>query len=450
MSQIDLYTEVRDRLHKHEYKQIRALFRKVNSADISEVFGHLTVVESIILFRLVAKVRRSEVFGFLSIDRQKSMLDRLPDTVVVSLLNDLEPVGRTKLLEEIPNELSTRFLTMLSPGERKIAKQLLSYPEDSVGRLMNPEFVSVGIEISAASALDYIRWNAGTFPESLLNNIFVVDDSGHYIGHVPIVSLIAADPMSIGIDKILIRNQPGLSVKASEHEAVDFFRKYDQPYIPVVDESGVLLGIVESDDVFDVAEEEATEDIQQFGGQGALEDSYFQTPMLVLVRKRAGWLAVLFVGMMFTANALEFFDEEIKKWSYLVFFLPLIISSGGNSGSQAASLMIRGLAVREIKLRDWWVVLKRELIIGASLGLILGAMGFLRVLLSTSKQEVGLVVSLSLLGIVIFGAIIGAMLPFILKFMKLDPAVSSSPVIASLVDIVGIIIFFSIALRIMG
>ena len=250
----DRLHEVKAAISSHEYKKIRSLFRSINAADISELFDSLAVVEAIILFRLVAKVRRSEVFAYLSAERQRSMLDRLPDTVVVSLLNDLDPVDRTKLLEDLPYELSDSFLKMLSPDERKIAKQLLSYPEDSVGRLMNPEFVAISQDMSAASALDYIRWNAGNFPEALLNNIFVVTKEHHYIGHVPIVSLIAADPMSIGVEKLMKKNQPGLSVLASENDAVDFFRKYDEPYIPVVDEYGVLLGTVESDDVFDVCE----------------------------------------------------------------------------------------------------------------------------------------------------------------------------------------------------
>jgi len=446
----DLLNDVRVAISTHEYKRIRQLFKGANSADISEIFEEISVVESIILFRNVAKIRRSEVFAYLGVDRQRSMLDRLPDTVVVGLINDLDPVDRTKLLEGLPYELSDRFLKMLSPGERKIAKQLLSYPEDSVGRLMNPEFVSISVDMTASSALDYIRWNAGNFPEVLLNNIFVVDADHHYMGHIPIVSLIAADPMSVEVAKLMKRSQPGLSVMADENDAVDFFRKYDEPYIPVVDENGILLGTVESDDVFDVAEEEATEEIQQFGGQDALEDSYFQTPMLTLLKKRAGWLAILFLGMMFTTNALEHFEDTINRWSYLVFFLPMIISSGGNSGSQAASLMIRGLAVKEVDLGDWLTVLRREIFIGFSLGCVLGALGFLRVSAGSFPLAAGLVVSLSLVGVVLFGAVMGAMLPFILKLAGLDPAVSSSPVIASLVDLFGIVIFFNVSIYFLG
>jgi magnesium transporter len=243
--------------------------------------------------------------------------------------------------------------------------------------------------------------------------------------------------------------QPALRVSEDEAAAVGFFRKYDTPYIPIVDDRDVLVGIVEAEAAFDVAEEEATEDIQQFGGQETLEDAYFQTSTLTLIRKRAGWLALLFMGSMFTTNAMQHFDSVVKVASLLVMFLPLIVSSGGNSGSQAASLMIRSLAVKEVTSRDWYKVLFRELTIGVSLGIILGILGFARAMFGGQGYVIGLVLVFSLIGIVTFGSMIGSMLPLLLKAVGLDPAVSSSPAIASVVDVVGIFIFFNIAILVL-
>lgn len=433
-------------MNNHDFKKVRQAFRLMDAADISATFKDLDIVQSIVLFRLVPGRRRPEVFAFLSRDRQEEMLERLPDLVVVSLLNDMEPVDRTRLLEEMPAELSSRFLQMLSPEEREMATRLLSYPEDSVGRLMSPEFVGLRSGMNVTDALAYIRWNSTVIPESLLLHLFVVNDQHQFLGHVSLGALVVADPPSLPVDEIMDTLQQPLSVYDHESEAVDYFRKYDRPYIPVVDEKQTLVGIVEADDVFDVAEEDATEDIQQFGGQGALEESYFETPLATLLRKRAGWLALVFVAMMATANAMEIFKTEIGKWKVLVFFLPLVMSSGGNSGSQAAALMIRGLAVKEVELRDWFKVFRRELLIGLGLGLLLGILGFSRAWFGGQGPMVGLILALTLMGIVIFGAMAGAMLPFLLKGLRLDPAVSSSPVIAAMVDIVAIFMLFNIAI----
>ena len=436
---------IKDALSRQNHRAIRLMFHKLASADISEIFEHLDPVQDVVLFRLVPIPKRTETFAFINHDRQREMLDLLPDAMVVRILNELDPVDRTKLLEELPEAISERFIQMLTPKEREIAQKILSYPEESVGRIMTPEFMAIRLGLSASQALEQIRWRAGSLSEHLLYNIFVVDSEGVYVGHLTLGALITADPPRMLIDEIVQKNQPGLSVLADEGEAVDAFRKYDETCIPVTDEAGILVGVVEADDVFDLAEEEATEEMQQFGGHDPLEDSYFQTPIKDLVQKRAGWLAVLFVGMMFTADALEYFDESIKKWSYLVFFVPLIISSGGNSGSQAASLMIRGLAVKEIEIGHWFKIFKRELLIGVLLGGILGVLGFLRASLYNGPV-VGLVTATSLVGIVVFGTLIGSMLPFIMKRIGIDPAVSSSPVIASLVDFAGIIIFFKVAI----
>ena len=441
--------DIRRSLDARDFKRIRQLFRDMNVADIAETLGELEIVDVIVLFRLIQKSQRAEVFSYLRFELQEEMLDRLPDVVVVSLINEMDPVDRTQLLEELPPEISGRIILKLSPEERKIAWKLLSYPEGSVGRLMSPEFVALKHDMTCDQALAHIRWNAVRYPELILHHVFAIDNEGHLQGRLSLASLVIADPSTQPVSEIMDSTVQPLSVNASESEAVDFFRKYDVPFIPVVDENHILVGIVEADSIFDVAEEEATEDIQQFGGSSTLENSYFDTSFWTLLRKRAGWLTVLFTGSMFTANALEHFNDTIRMMSYLVFFLPLVISSGGNSGSQSASLIIRGLAVKEVGLRDWHKVLRRELAISLWLGLILGSLGFARAVVGGQGHITGMIIFSSLVFVVVFGATLGSMLPFLLKMLRLDPAVSSSPVIASVSDLTGIFFFFNIAIMVL-
>lgn len=438
--------EIKVLMDSKDYKGLRDLLASIEVADISEIFDDLELSYSIALFRMAPKDRRTEIFSFLSFDKQQNMLARLPQQVVANILNEMEPVDRTQLLEDLPEDVRSKKISLLEPDERIMAWQLLSYPEDSIGRLMSPEFVAVNHNMTVIEALDHIRWNSEKIRESLLNHIFVVDDAGRLEGHLNLSRLVLADPRSLKVSELLEPKIHAVSVNEDEGAAVDYFRKYDRPYIPVVDDGGILVGMIEADDIFDVAEEEATEDIQAFGGQASLEESYLQTPVFTLFRKRGGWLATIFLMMMFTANVLKAYEDSFAL-QFVLIFLPLIISSGGNSGSQAASLIIRGLAVRDIEMDDWVKVLRREIIMGLCLGLVLGFLGFIRVVwIGDHGLLAGISISLSLVSVVTFGAVAGSMLPFILKGMKLDPAVSSSPVIASLVDIFGIFILFNIAI----
>jgi len=396
------------------------------------------------LFRLVPSAKRTGLFSHLNSDRQMFLLEHLPDVVETVLLNDMAPDDRTHFLEGLPEDARSQILLKLSPEERRQAFELLSYPENSVGRLMNPEFLALKAGMTAKQALDYIRWSS-EYPEEMVHHAFVIDSRGRYLGDVNLSDIVLADSESASIESLMQHRTTSLNVKDDQESAVDYVRKYDRPYVPVVNDDGILEGIVTSDDVFDVAEEEATEDIQQFGGQGILEHSYFATPIFTILRKRAGWLSILFVGELFTGTVLRHYDEAIAQMRYLVYFIPLVISSGGNSGSQAASLIIRGLAVREIRGRDWSRILGREAIMGIGLGLILGVIGFIRAISWGSSPAVGVTVALALIGVVAFGAVIGSMLPILFKKINLDPAISSSPFIASLVDVVGILMLFQIA-----
>lgn len=424
---------------------MKQFFRRHEIADVSEVLTAVPPEQCVPLFRMVPRSRRAQVFSYLPLERQEELLEDLPELIVAPMVNDMEADDRTRMLEDLPFEIRTKILLKLSPEERKIAWQLLSYPEDSVGRLMTPEVMHIAGSMKVAEVIDQLRWGH-KWEDDQLNHLFVTDREGRYIGDVSLVSLVMADPPSKPVDEVMRPKQVSLRAHDEQSMAVDFFRKYDRSFFPVVDDDGILLGIVTADDVFDVAEEEATEDIQQFGGQGSLEDSYFQTPLLTLFRKRAGWLVLLFMGGTLTASSLKHFEGYTVSMPWLVFFLPLIVASGGNAGSQSASLVIRGIAVRDMEISDWWRVFRREIVVAVGLGLLLGLMGFTRAVTWNLDPIVGAIVATAVLCMIVLGAVAGSMLPFLFKRMNLDPAVSSSPLLAQLVDVCGVVVFYNIAL----
>lgn len=439
--------EIKDALNLRNYKNLRIAFRRAEAADISGAFANIEFPDSVIMFRLIPSSKKATVFANLPLERQNELIEKLPDPLLSTLLNDMEPDDRTQLLENLPFEISNKLLLKLEPDERQVAWKLLSFPEGSVGRITNPDFVSLRGDLKVTEALDFLRWNVKDVEDSI-EYLFITDINQVYLGEVKLSTMVLADPPTKKLSEIMTSSYLTLSAFDPTGKAVDFLRKYDRTYYPVLGEKNVLIGVVTADDVFDEAEDDATEEIQQFGGQSTLEASYFQTPFFTLLKKRAGWLVFIFLGEFFTGTVLRNFDAAISQWRFLVYFVPLIVSSGGNSGSQAASLVIRGLAVKEMELKDWRRILTRELLMGLSLGTILGALGYFRALSWGNTPATGLVVLLSLIGCVVFGAVAGSMLPMIIKSAKFDPAVSSSPLIASVVDVCGIWIFFQIATKI--
>jgi magnesium transporter len=383
---------------------------------------------------------------------QEELLRVLPESDLSIILDDMAPDDRTALLEWLPSEEEVeRILTLLSPDQQRVARSLLSYSEGTVGRLMTPDYIGVQEDWNIDQVLDHVR-RVGQDSETL-NAVYVTDPQHRLLDDVRMRDILLASPQTTVRD--LVDGQfVALAVTDPEAAAVEQFRRYDRSVLPVIDRRGVLLGVVTVDDVLDVAEEVATREIQRFGGLEALEESYVATPQAAMIRKRAAWLIVLFLGEMLTASAMGIFANEIEKAVVLALFVPLIISSGGNSGSQAATLIVRALAVGEVKLRDWWMVMRREVLSGLLLGITLGTIGFLRIALWTVFTDlygphwllVGITVGLSLIGIVLWGTLSGAMLPFVLKRLGLDPATSSAPFVATLVDVTGLVIYFSVAL----
>jgi len=373
---------------------------------------------------------------------------------VAQILNDLSPDDRTALLEELPAAVTQKLLNLLTPKERKIAADLLGYPKDSIGRRMTPEYVAIQQSWTVGDVLAHLR-KVGRDREAF-NQLYVVDDKGRLVDSVRLRNLVVAE-LDTPVVQLFDHQSPALRATDDQETAVAAFKKYDRTILPVVDSKDVLVGVVTVDDVMDVAEKEATEDIQKLGGMEALGAPYLTIDVLAMIRKRAPWLVILFLSEMLTTTAMGFFQDEIARAVVLALFLPLIISSGGNSGSQATTLIIRAMALGEVTLRDWWHVMRREACSGLTLGAILGSIGFLRIAFWTVFSKVygphwaliGLTIFFSLIGVVMWGTLAGSMLPFVLRRCGLDPAASSAPFVATLVDVTGLIIYFSIAMLVL-
>jgi magnesium transporter len=418
--------------------------------EIAELFQHLSDEERVLIFRILPRDVAADIFAELDVDLQRTILSGLGDKQTARLLYEMAADDRTALLEEIPAEAARQLLALLPKEDRDVALTLLGYPEGSVGRLMSPDYLTIHEDWKVREVLDHVRAH-GQESDSL-DTLYVVDTKGVLVDEVTVKSLLLAS-LDDEVASLMNYKFEALSVQSDQEHAVELFKKYDRPTLPVVDAYGVLLGIVTVDDILDVQEEEVTEDIQKLGGSEALEDAYIKTPVATLIRKRASWLIVLFVGEMLTTSAMASFEGEIQRAVVLALFVPLIISSGGNSGSQASTLVIRALAVGEIRAGDWFQIMRRELITGWALGTILGVVGFLRIVVGAQFSDMygphwfllAVTVLFSLMGVVTLGSLAGSMLPLALKRLKLDPATSSAPFVATLVDVVGLILYFTIA-----
>ena len=344
--------------------------------DLAPLIADLPLEELAALFRAGSRDFNATVFTYLPIEAQKKLLKLLSQDQAAALLNALPPDDRTAFLNELPLDVAMQMLAMLTPDERQVAQSLLAYPEHSVGRMMTLDFVAVRAEWSVREALDYIRGHG--YDRETLNMVYVVDAEGRLIDDVRVRRFLLAAPES-PVSALLDGNYTMLSPVDDREKALALFRKFDRVALPVTDENRKIIGIVTVDDMLDVADEEATEDIQKLGGSEALDEPYTTIALSRMVKKRASWLVVLFLGEMLTATAMGYFEGELEKALVLSLFIPLVISSGGNAGSQAATLVIRALALGEFRLRDWWKIMRRELAAGTALGVILGTIGFLRI-----------------------------------------------------------------------
>lgn len=441
--------EVEKLLEQEDNTQLKEYLDNLNISDVEHLIDELP--QHAVTFIDTLSIKRAvNVFRILDFPTQERIIKKLPGNKLAELINLLPPDDRTSLFSELSGEAVKKLIILLPAKDRVEALSLLGYEEDSVGRLMTPDYVAVKKDWTVTRVLEHIR-RYGKNSETI-DVIYVIDKDGTLLDDIRIREILLADPEAkIGdlTDRRLI------ALKANDHqeEAINIFRMNNRVALPVVDDHNVLLGIVTVDDILWIANEEYTEDMHKIGGTQALDEPYLDMPILGLFKRRIGWLVVLFLGEMLTASAMGHFEADIAKAVILAMFVPLIISSGGNSGSQASTLIIQAMALGEITVADWWRVMRREIISGLMLGVVLGCIGFLRIFAWTFFTDmygphwmlIGVTVGVSLVGVVLWGSLAGSMLPLILKKLGADPATSSAPFVATLVDVTGLIIYFSVA-----
>jgi magnesium transporter len=447
-------TEASTLIANKDFATLKAKLAPWLPSDVAPILAELPIEQLAMLFRSCAKELTAAVFSYLEHDAKHKLLKTLTQPQAATLLNELPADDRTTFLNGLPLDLAMQLICLLTPEERKITQDLLAYPEHSVGRMMTLDYVAVHADWTVREALDYIRQHG--FDRETLSMIYVTDEAGHLLDDIRVRRFLLSAPET-KVTGLMDGNFATLAPNDDREKALQVFRKYDRIALPVTNQDNKLIGIVTADDMLDVASEEATEDIQKLGGSEALDEPYTTIALTKMVKKRASWLVVLFLGEMLTATAMSYFEDELAKAIVLSLFIPLVISSGGNAGSQAATLVIRALALGEFRLRDWWRIMRRELAAGFMLGVILGSIGFLRIVIwsrfshiyDPSPLRVATTVGCALVGIVLWGSLMGSMLPLILKRLGFDPATSSAPFVATLVDVTGLIIYFTVALFIM-
>jgi magnesium transporter len=450
---IDPKEKFQELIESEDLLAIRDFLNNQNISEVADLIDELPDYESQIMGHLSIH-RASSTFKILDVPTQKRIIQELPAFKTAELLNDLSADDRTSFLEELPSEVVKELIKTLDPEERKITLSLLGYPEGSVGRLMTPDYIAVEKDWTVREVIDHIR-EVGKDSETI-DVIYVVDDKGLFIDDVRIREIILANPDK-KIEDVIDYRYIALNVNDEQETASEAFKMNNRVALPVLDSNKVLLGIVTIDDVLWIAQEEFSEDIQKIGGTEAFNEPYLEIPLVTLFKKRVVWLVVLFLSEMLTATAMGYFEDEIAKAVVLALFVPLIISSGGNSGSQASTLIIQAMALGEITIVDWWRVIRRELVSGLMLGTTLGIIGFTRVMLwnqifhtyEPHGALIAITVGVSLVGVVLWGTIAGSMLPIVLKKFGADPATSSAPFVATLVDVTGLVIYFSVAFLIM-
>ena len=440
-------------LEQNDTEQLQEYLNNLNISDVEVLIGELPEYGPRFI-EILSINRAVNVFRILDFPVQERILKKLSGGKIAELINELPPDDRTSLFSELHGDTVKVLIQHLPPNDRKEALRLLGYEEDSVGRLMTPDYIAVKKTWNVERVLSHIR-EFGKNSETI-DVIYVIDSNGVLLDDIRIREILLVTPdtkVSALMDSRLI----ALNVNDPQEEAINIFRMNNRVALPVTDGENILLGIVTVDDILWIANEEYTEDIQKIGGTEALDEPYLDINLFKLIKKRVGWLIVLFLGEMLTATAMGYFGDEIGLVVALAFFLPLIISSGGNSGSQASTLIIQAMALGEVTVADWWRVMRRELVSGLMLGVILGIIGFFRITVWSSFSTVygphwlliAFTVGLALIGVVLWGSLAGSMLPLVLKRLGADPATSSAPFVATLVDVTGLIIYFTIASLVM-
>ena len=448
----ELLKQIEQLIHQKNDQELIVLLNDMHHADIAEIFDELDIDEATYIFRLLDSDKTAEVLLEIDENLRDKILSKLSPKEIAEELDELETNDAADIIAELSKARKQEVISELEDVEHaKDIVDLLRYDEDTAGGIMHKELVKVNENWNVLTCVKEMRIQAANI--SRVHSIYVVDDENRLLGRLSLKDLLTTSTKT-PISEVYIRKLNFVKVDDEDVEVARIMQKYDLEAIPVVDELGRLVGRITIDDILDVIEQRDTEDIQKFGGTEGLDLSYTKTTLFELVRKRAGWLIILFLGEMLTASAMGYYDVEISKAIVLALFVPLIISSGGNSGSQAASLIIRAMALKELQLSDWWYVMKKEIFSGLLLGSFLGIIGFVRIMVWQKAGIynygeywiwIALSVSCSLVAIVLWGTLTGSLIPFILKRIGFDPATASAPFVATLVDVTGLIIYFSIS-----
>lgn len=437
-------------IEQSDWDTLAHLLEELNISEVKDLIDELPEYGAEFISRMPIS-RSVHVFRILDFPVQERIIKRLSGPKITELINELPPDDRTAFFSELHGDVVKKLIILLPAEERKEALSLLGYKEDSVGRLMTPDYIAVKKDWNVARVMEHIR-RYGINSETI-DVIYVLDEKGVLLDDLRIRKVLLADPETL-ISDLTDDRLIALNVNDPQEEAIEMFRMNNRVALPVTDDQNILLGIVTVDDILWLAQEEYTEDMQRVGGVEALDEPYLDISLFKLYKKRVVWLIILFFGELLTITAMSGFEDQIAKVVILATFIPLIISSGGNSGSQAATLIIQAMALGEVSVKDWWRVMRREIQSGLILGLTLFVISFTILygwhLISPTFGlhfiRIALVVSCSLIGVVLWGSLMGSMLPLLLKRLGADPAASSTPFVATLVDVTGLLIYFSTAL----
>ncbi len=450
-----LVPDIANLLEAQAYREVRDALRTLPAADAAEVIVALDGPLAALAFRVLPRDEAADVFSELTPETQEQLITTLGDERSSRVIEEMDPDDRARLLDELPSEVAKHIMARLTPESRRVTQTILNYPVESVGRLMTPDYVRVRPDWSVQQAIDQIRrWGHDA---ETIDWVFVIDQRGQLIDDLPIRDILLSDPAS-AVDSIMDSEFVTLTAADDREEAVRMMGRYDRTALPVVDSRGVLVGIVTFDDIADVAEEEFTEDLQKLGGMEALGEPYLNVSYGSMIRKRGVWLALLFVMQIGTIGVMGLFEGMISRVAVLALFIPLVISCGGNTGSQAATILVRALSLDEVSPGAWARVAGRELITGFGLGVLLSILGFFAVSVANmvgfahveQPARVGVAVGVSVVVIVTWATMVGSMLPILLRRLGLDPATSSTPLVATLMDVSGLTIYFLIAIAILG
>lgn len=433
--------KIRAMLQEQRFRDVKGFLESWLPMEVAELFEALSPEEHVMLFRALPRRQAAEVFSHLSYEQQDRFLRELTERETSFLLEDLSPDDRTALLEELPANVTQKLLRLLKPDDLEVARKLLGYPEESVGRIMTPDYIEIHAEMSVAEVLEQVRLQ-GRDSETV-NVIYVTDKAGKLLDVLRLRRIILSDPAA-PVSDLMNYKVFSLSAYDDQELAVQMIQHYDLFALPVTDSEGVLLGIVTADDLFDVAEEEVTEDFQKGAAVAPLDMPYSHASPSFLVRKRIGWLTILIFVNLVSAWIIASYEDYLLAFIQLAFFMPLLIASGGNAGAQSATLMVRAISTGDIRPSQWFRAFRKELLVGLALGVGVGlvtwCLGVFR-----GGPEIAMVVGLSMVSIIFIANLLGVVLPFLLTILRMDPATASSPLITSVTDAVGVFLYFGIA-----